>query len=54
MKKAFFVVAAAAAAVCAHAKPITMMSYNIRIGCGLKDPFPFLLRKTFKCCMDHH
>lgn len=39
MKKAFFVVAAAAAAVCAHAKPITMMSYNIRIGCGLKDPF---------------
>ena len=31
--------AALAAVACVYAKPITMMSYNIRIGCGLKDPF---------------
>ena len=38
MKKLMFC-AALAAASCVFAKPITMMSYNIRIGCGLKDPF---------------
>ena len=26
-------------ALCTAAKPVTMMSYNIRIGCGLSDPF---------------
>ena len=31
--------AAVAAAFCASAQPVTMMSYNIRIGCGLNDPF---------------
>ena len=39
MKKAFLAAAAAVAAVCVQAKPVTMMSYNIRIGCGLNDPF---------------
>ena len=37
--KRLVLVFAVAAAACAFAKPITMMSYNIRIGCGLKDPF---------------
>lgn len=39
MRKLLFVAAAVAVAVCVEARPITMMSYNIRIGCGLKDPF---------------
>ena len=39
MKKLLIMTCAAVAASCAFAKPVTMMSYNIRIGCGLKDPF---------------
>ena len=31
--------AVAFATAVAFAKPVTMMSYNIRIGCGLSDPF---------------
>ena len=38
MKRLLFC-AALVASSCAFAKPMTMMSYNIRIGCGLKDPF---------------
>ena len=40
--KRLALVLAAAVAMCAFAKPVTMMSYNIRIGCGLKDPFKLL------------
>lgn len=39
MKKLFILAAVAAMASGVLAKPLTMMSYNIRIGCGLKDPF---------------
>lgn len=39
MWKLLFVAASVAVAVRVQARPITMMSYNIRIGCGLKDPF---------------
>ena len=38
LKRLAFILAAVATSY-AFAKPVTMMSYNIRIGCGLKDPF---------------
>ena len=38
-KKMVVCAAVALVASLAVAKPVTMMSYNIRIGCGLKDPF---------------
>ena len=38
-KKLVACAAVALAAAFASAKPVTMMSYNIRIGCGLSDPF---------------
>ncbi|MBR2839623.1 MAG: DUF2341 domain-containing protein, partial [Kiritimatiellae bacterium] len=38
-KKQVAFAAVALAAALAYAKPVTMMSYNIRIGCGLNDPF---------------
>ncbi|MBQ3289270.1 MAG: endonuclease/exonuclease/phosphatase family protein [Kiritimatiellae bacterium] len=38
-KKLVVCAAVAFATAVAFAKPVTMMSYNIRIGCGLSDPF---------------
>ena len=51
MRKLFWMACLTAAAVAMTAgcategvtpskKPLTMMSFNIRMGCGLKDPFP--------------
>ena len=39
MKRLIILAAVVAMASGVLAKPLTMMSYNIRIGCGLKDPF---------------
>ncbi|HHU14156.1 MAG: endonuclease/exonuclease/phosphatase family protein [Kiritimatiellae bacterium] len=39
MKRLALCVAVAAMGGCVFAKPITMMSYNIRIGCGFDGPF---------------
>ena len=35
------VLAALVAAFCASAKPVTMMTYNVQIGAGLRDPYNF-------------
>lgn len=39
--KAVFIIAVVAAAPLVHARSVTMMTYNVQIGAGLRDPYNF-------------